>query len=47
MIYGILYYTGGFLTLSLAIFYWFTLYNSVYGKSKNYNEKPSKSDYEE
>ena len=42
MIYGILYYAGGLLTLILAIFYWFSLYNSVYGNRKNQDENHSK-----
>ena len=43
MIYGILYYAGGLLTLSLAIFYWYTLYNSGYGKRKTSREKHNKN----
>ncbi len=34
MIYGILFYIGGLFTLGLAFVYWYSLYNSVYGKRK-------------
>ncbi len=43
MIYGILYYSGGLLTICIALIYWYSLYNSVYGKKKINGEKHIKN----